>query len=186
MGYHIILCTHLLRKEESWKAQQQSQRRENATKDNSDGRENHKVIWCVLIFRRLGGNHRLLYEQHHNNNIIMMINAHYMVCVYASSHHYHGSSIAPHLRVIHYSSRSHCWHWLGSSSLRRHPGRQEHWLTGWLLNGSHITSSGACVVQRTVVYRAFAQSAPLRQDVVPKNIAREIVSAVNVTWLDSR
>ena len=68
MGYHIILCTHLLRKEESWKAQHQSQRRENATKDNSDGRENHEVIWCVLIFRRLGGNHRLLYEQHHNNN----------------------------------------------------------------------------------------------------------------------
>ena len=35
---HRLLCTHLVRKEESWKAQQQTQRRENATEDNSDDR----------------------------------------------------------------------------------------------------------------------------------------------------
>ena len=49
-----------MRKEESWQTQQQSQRRENATEDNSDERENHEVIRCVFVVRRLSGNHRLL------------------------------------------------------------------------------------------------------------------------------
>ncbi len=56
--------THLLGKEESWQTQHQTQRRENATEDNSDERENHEVIRCVFIVRRLSCNHRLLKNNH--------------------------------------------------------------------------------------------------------------------------
>ena len=85
MGNSIIVHldlphTHLLRKEESWQTQQQSQRRENATDDNSEERENHEVIRCVFVVRRLSGvplsgNHRLLQKNIANKtNIIYHTN----------------------------------------------------------------------------------------------------------------
>ena len=60
--FHVYSYTHLLRKIESWEAQRQTQRRENATDDSSDDRENHEVVWHVLILWSLGGYYRLKVE----------------------------------------------------------------------------------------------------------------------------
>ena len=57
------LRTHQSRKEKSRQAQQQTQRRENATDDNSDERENYEVIWCVFIIWRLVGNYGLQFNR---------------------------------------------------------------------------------------------------------------------------